>query len=125
MSASLGVRSPNAECGRSNETRDPYGKLTDNSEEHQLPLNPISHLNSGYRLQRDSAEQPEEGTLNRTIVHPRRAMETALRCEAFAIVFAHDHLRAIVPAASTVTVCVIVHPIATGPVFSFWKARLL
>ena len=51
----------------------------------------VAYLDHGYRLLRDGIETLEEGTIDRAAVYPRRVMEAALRRNAAALVFAHNH----------------------------------
>jgi DNA repair protein RadC len=51
----------------------------------------VGYLDSSYRLLRDGIETLEEGTTDRAVVYPRRVMEAALRRNAAALVFAHNH----------------------------------
>jgi DNA repair protein RadC len=100
----------------------------------------VAYLNSGYRLLHDGVETLEEGTIDRAAVYPRRVMEAALRRNAAALVFAHNHpnghvqpseqdkvlTRALVLAATTVQIKVLDHLIvSTESSFSFRKEGLL
>lgn len=100
----------------------------------------VGYLDAAYRLLRDGIETLEEGTTDRAAVYPRRVMEAALRREAAAVVFAHNHpggnvhpseqdkvlTRALVLAATTVQVKVLDHLIVSADtVFSFRKEGLL
>jgi DNA repair protein RadC len=100
----------------------------------------VGYLDSGYRLLRDGVETIEEGTVDRAAVYPRRVMEAALRRNAAALVFAHNHpnarvepteqdkvlTRALVLAATTLQIKVLDHLIVSADdVFSFRKAGLL
>lgn len=51
----------------------------------------VGYLDSGYRLLRDGIETLEEGATDRATVYPRRVIEAALRRNASALVFAHNH----------------------------------
>jgi DNA repair protein RadC len=85
-------------------------------------------------------ETLEEGTVDRAAVYPRRVVEAALRNNAAALVFAHNHpngnvqpseqdkvlTRALVLAAQTVQIKVLDHLIVSSDhVFSFRKEGLL
>jgi DNA repair protein RadC len=100
----------------------------------------VAYLDSGYRLLRDGIETLEEGTVDRAAVYPRRVVEAALRRNAAALVFAHNHpngkvepteqdkllTRALVLAAATIQIKVIDHlVVSTDNVFSFRQAGLL
>lgn len=100
----------------------------------------VGYLDSGYRLLRDGIETLEEGTVDRAAVYPRRVIEAALRRNAAALVFAHNHpngnvqpsdqdkvlTRALVLAAQTVQIRVLDHLIVSPDrVFSFRKEGLL
>jgi len=100
----------------------------------------VGYLDSGYRLLRDGIETLEEGTIDRAAVYPRRVVEAALRRNAAALVFAHNHpngnvqpsdqdktlTRALVLAAQTVQIKVLDHLIVSADhVFSFRKEGLL
>lgn len=100
----------------------------------------VGYLDSAYRLLRDGIETLEEGTTDRAAVYPRRVMEAALRRNAAALVFAHNHpngdvqpteqdkviTRALVLAAAAVQIKVLDHLIvSTDTVFSFRKEGLL
>lgn len=100
----------------------------------------VGYLDSAYCLLRDGIETLEEGTADRTAVYPRRVIEAALRRNAAALVFAHNHpngdvkpteqdkviTRALVLAATTVQIKVLDHLIVSpDDVFSFRKEGLL
>jgi DNA repair protein RadC len=100
----------------------------------------VAYLDTGYRLLRDGVETLEEGTVDRAAVYPRRVMEAALRRNAAALVFVHNHpngnvqpseqdkvlTRALVLAATTVQIKVLDHLIvSTESSFSFRKEGLL
>ncbi len=100
----------------------------------------VGYLDSAYRLLRDGIETLEEGTVDRAAVYPRRVIEAALRRNAAALVFAHNHpdgnvqpteqdkliTRALVLAATTVQIKVLDHLIVSADnVFSFRKEGLL
>jgi DNA repair protein RadC len=100
----------------------------------------VGYLDSAYRLLKDGIEELEEGTVERAAVYPRRVIEAALRREAAALVFAHNHpngnvqpsdqdkvlTRALVLAAQTVQIKVLDHLIVSSDiVFSFRKEGLL
>ncbi len=100
----------------------------------------VGYLDSGYRLLRDGIEILEEGTTDRAAVYPRRVMEAALRRNAAAVVFAHNHpngnvqpseqdkllTRALVLAAQAVQLKVLDHLIVSADhVFSFRAEGLL
>ena len=100
----------------------------------------VGYLDSGYRLLRDGVETMEEGTVDRAAVYPRRVIEAALRRNAAALVFAHNHpngdvqpsdhdkllTRALVLAATTVQIKVLDHLIVSADrTFSFRREGLL
>lgn len=100
----------------------------------------VGYLDSGYHLLRDGIETLEEGTVDRAAVYPRRVVEAALRRNAAALVFAHNHpngnvqpseqdkvlTRALVLAAQTVQIKVLDHLVVSSDrVFSFRKEGLL
>ena len=100
----------------------------------------VGYLDSGYRLLTDGVETLEEGTVDRAAVYPRRVVEAALRRNAAAVVFAHNHpngdvqpsdhdkvlTRALVLAHQTVQIKVRDHPIVTtDDVFSFRAEGIL
>src|SRR5690606_26550874 len=51
----------------------------------------VGYLDAGYRLVSDGIEELEQGTVDRAAVYPRRVIEAALRRNAAALVFAHNH----------------------------------
>ena len=100
----------------------------------------VAYLDSGYRLLRNGVETLQEGTVDRTVVYPRRVVEAALRRQAAGLVLAHNHpngnvqpsehdkvlTRAIVLAAETINLRVVDHLIVSPEeTFSFRKAKLL
>jgi DNA repair protein RadC len=100
----------------------------------------VAYLDSALRLLRNGVEVLEEGTIDRASVYPRRVVEAALRREAAALVFAHNHpngdvtpteqdkvlTRALVLAAHTVQLKVYDHLIVSvDNVFSFREEGLL
>lgn len=100
----------------------------------------VGYLDAGYRLVSDGIEELEQGTIDRAAVYPRRVIEAALRRNAAALVFAHNHpngnvqpseqdkvlTRALVLAAQTVQIKVLDHLIVSADhVFSFRKEGLL
>ena len=100
----------------------------------------MAYLDSGYRLHKDGVDTLEEGTIDRAAVYPRRVMDAALRRNAAALVFAHNHpngnispseqdkilTRALVLAAETLQIKVIDHIIVSkDAVFSFQREGLL
>jgi len=100
----------------------------------------VAYLDSGYRLLKDGVDTLEEGTIDRAAVYPRRVMDAALRRNAAALVFAHNHpngninpseqdkllTRALVLAAETLQIKVIDHVIVSNDtVFSFRKEGLI
>jgi DNA repair protein RadC len=100
----------------------------------------VGYLDSGYRLLRDGVEQLERGISDRASVYPRRVMEAALRRQAAALVFAHNHPNGLarpseedealtsllVRAAGTLQIRVFDHLIVTADeVFSFRRSGLL
>ena len=100
----------------------------------------VGYLDAGYRLVSDGIEELEQGTIDRAAVYPRRVIEAALRRNAAALIFAHNHpngnvqpseqdkvlTRALVLAAQTVQIKVLDHLIVSADhVFSFRKEGLL
>lgn len=100
----------------------------------------VGYLDSKLCLLRDGIERLEEGTIDRAAVYPRRVLEAALKREAAALIFAHNHpdgdvnpteqdkslTRALVLAAATIQLRVHDHLIvSTDSVFSFKKEGLL
>lgn len=100
----------------------------------------IAYLDSAYRLLKNGIETLEEGTVNKAAIYPRRVIEAALRRNASALVFAHNHpngnaqpseqdkvlTRALVLAAAAIQIKVLDHVIvAAGATFSFRKEGLL
>ena len=100
----------------------------------------VAYLDSAYRLLKDGVETLEEGTVDRAAVYPRRVIEAALRRNASALVFGHNHpngnvqpseqdkvlTRALLLAAATVQIKVVDHVIVAGDAtFSFRKEGLL
>ena len=100
----------------------------------------VGYLDAGYRLVNDGIEELEQGTIDRAAVYPRRVIEAALRRNAAALIFAHNHpngnvqpseqdkvlTRALVLAAQTVQIKVLDHLIVSSDhVFSFRKEGLL
>lgn len=100
----------------------------------------VAYLDSGLRLLRNGVQVLEEGTIDRASVYPRRVIEAALRRDAAAVVFAHNHpngnvnpteqdkllTRALVLAANTVQIQVYDHLIVSADnVFSFRQEGLL
>jgi DNA repair protein RadC len=100
----------------------------------------VGFLDSSNRLMREGVERLEEGTVDRAAVYPRRVMEAALRRQAAALVFAHNHpngdvrpseqdktlTRALVLAAAALQIKVIDHlVVSSSAVFSFRKEGLL
>jgi DNA repair protein RadC len=100
----------------------------------------VGYLDSAYRLMRDGVETLEEGTIDRAAVYPRRVVEAALRRNAAAVVFAHNHpngnvqpsdhdkvlTKALVLATAAVQIKVLDHLIVSADhVFSFRKEGLL
>jgi DNA repair protein RadC len=100
----------------------------------------VAYLDSGYRLLKDGVDTLEEGTIDRAAVYPRRVMDAALRRNAAALVFAHNHpngninpseqdkvlTRALILAAETLQIKVIDHVIVSNDtVFSFRKEGLI
>lgn len=100
----------------------------------------VAYLDSGYRLLKDGVDTLEEGTIDRAAVYPRRVMDAALRRNAAALVFAHNHpngnispseqdkilTRALVLATETLQIKVIDHIIVLkDAVFSFQNEGLL
>jgi len=100
----------------------------------------VGYLDSSYRLLRDGIETLEEGTTDRAVVYPRRVMEAALRRNAAALVFAHNHpngnvqpteqdkvlTKALVLAATAVQIKVLDHVVVSlDRVFSFRTEGLL
>jgi len=100
----------------------------------------VAYLDSGYRLLKDGVDTLEEGTIDRAAVYPRRVMDAALRRNAAALVFAHNHpngnttpsdqdktlTRALFLAAETLQIKVIDHVIVSSDtIFSFRKEGLI
>jgi len=100
----------------------------------------VAYLDSGYRLLKDGVETLEEGTIDRAAVYPRRVMDAALRRNAAALIFTHNHpngdvfpseqdkllTRALVLAAETLQIKVMDHIIVSkDAVFSFRNKGLL
>lgn len=100
----------------------------------------VAYFDSAYRLLQDWVETPEEGTAGGAAVYPRRVIEAALRRNASALVFGHNHpngnvqpseqdkvlKRALLLAAATVAIKVVDHVIVAGDAtFSFRKEDLL
>ena len=100
----------------------------------------VAYLDSGLRLLRDGVEVLEEGTIDRASVYPRRVVEAALKREAAALVFAHNHpngdvspteqdkilTRALTLAVNTVDIKIYDHLIVSvDDVFSFREEGLL
>lgn len=100
----------------------------------------VAYLDSAHRLLSDGVERLEEGTIDRAAVYPRRIMEAALRRDAAAVIFAHNHpnedlipseqdkvlTRALVLAATTLQINVFDHIIVSkDAIFSFRKEGLL
>lgn len=100
----------------------------------------VGYLDAGYRLMSNGIEELEQGTIDRAAVYPRRVIEAALRRNAAALIFAHNHpngnvqpseqdkvlTRALVLAAQTVQIKVLDHLIVSADqVFSFRKEGLL
>ncbi|MFB3887106.1 MAG: RadC family protein [Thermodesulfobacteriota bacterium] len=100
----------------------------------------VAYLDSGYRLLKDGIDTLEEGTIDRAAVYPRRVMDAALRRNAAALVFAHNHpngninpserdkvlTRALILAAETLQIKVIDHVIVSNDmVLSFRKEGLI
>jgi len=51
----------------------------------------VAYLDSRYRLLSNGVERLQTGTINHTVVYPRKVLESALRRSAYAIVLAHNH----------------------------------
>ncbi len=100
----------------------------------------VAYLDTAYKLLPSGIERLAEGTLNRSSVYARRVMEAAVRRQAAALVFAHNHpngsalateqdkllTRALVLAAETLEIRVVDHLIVTtNAVFSFRNEGLL
>src|ERR1700738_2960341 len=51
----------------------------------------VGYLDSALRLLRDGVETMEKGTTDRAAVYPRSVIEAALKRNAAALVFAHNH----------------------------------
>lgn len=98
----------------------------------------VVYLDSAYRILGD--ETLEEGTIDRAVVYPRRVMDAALRKNAAALIFVHNHpngdvtpsdqdktlTRALVLAATTLQIKVLDHVIVSkDEVFSFRREGLL
>ena len=61
----------------------------------------VAYLDSGCRLLRDGVETPQEGTVDRAAVYPRRVVEAALRRQAAGLVLAPTTRTATSSRAST------------------------
>lgn len=100
----------------------------------------VAYLDSRYQLLREGVERLEVGTVDRTVVYPRKVMESALRRSASAIVLAHNHpagtaspsahdislTQGLIQAAKTLNIEVIDHVIiAAKEVFSFRRKGLI
>ncbi len=98
----------------------------------------VVYLDSGYRILGD--ETLEEGTIDRAAVYPRSVMDAALRKNAAALLFVHNHpngnptpseqdknlTRALVLAAETLQIWVLDHVVVSkDSVFSFRREGLL
>jgi len=95
----------------------------------------VGYLDAGYRLVSDGIEELEQGTIDRAAVYPRRVIEAALRRNAAALVFAHNHpngnvqpseqdkvlTRALVLAAQTVQIKVLDHLIVSAEKVSIFR----
>jgi len=51
----------------------------------------VAYLDNSYRLIDDGIERLEEGTVDRTVVYPRKVLSSALSHDASSIVIAHNH----------------------------------
>ena len=51
----------------------------------------VAYLDNSYRLIDDGIERLEEGTVDRTVVYPRKVLSLALSHDASSIVIAHNH----------------------------------
>ena len=100
----------------------------------------VGYLDTAYRLLPEGVETLEEGTVDRATVYPRRVAEAALRRNAAAVVFAHNHpngnvqpsdhdkvlTRALSLALQTIQIKVLDHLIISADcVFSFRSEGLL
>jgi DNA repair protein RadC len=100
----------------------------------------VAYLDSAQRLLREGTERLQEGTIDRSVVYPRRIVEGALRRGAAALILAHNHptgdvnpsdsdrllTRAVVLAAETIQLRIVDHLIVSADgSFSFRKAGLM
>ena len=100
----------------------------------------VAYLDSAHRLLRNGVEMLQKGTIDRAVVYPRSIVEAALKCQAAALILAHNHpngnvepsehdkvlTRAIVLAAETISLRVVDHLIVSSEeTFSFRRAGLL
>jgi DNA repair protein RadC len=100
----------------------------------------VAYLDSSHRLLKGGTEALEVGVPDKAVVYPRKAMESALRRGATALIFAHNHpsgearpseqdkelTRALCLAAKVLQLRVLDHLVVTADaVFSFKRAGLL
>ena len=115
-------------------------KLGNKKEEEFL----VIYLDSGFRIQKEENFPAKEfyfsGTINRTVVYPRKIIEEALKRKAYALVIVHNHPNGIVEpseydknftklldmALKPLEILLYDHIIVAGnSYFSFRKANLL
>jgi DNA repair protein RadC len=100
----------------------------------------VAYLDHHYQLLEDGVERVEEGTVDETVVYPRKVMESALRRQAAHIVVAHNHptgnitpseqdkklTRALQQAGQPLGIKVIDHLIVSAEkTYSFRKSKLI
>jgi len=100
----------------------------------------IGCLDNRYRLIKNGVQRLEEGTIDYTIVYPRKVMEYALKSAASAIVLAHNHpsgaakpsdhdiklTQSLINAATTLNIEIVDHLIIAGKeIFSFRRNGLI
>ncbi len=115
-------------------------KLGNKKEEEFL----VIYLDSGFRIQKEENFPAKEfyfsGTINRTVVYPRKIIEEALKRKAYALVIVHNHPSGIVEpseydknltklldmALKPLEIIIYDHIIVSGDsYFSFRKEKLL
>lgn len=100
----------------------------------------VAYLDTRYRLIGEGVERIEVGTIDRTVVYPRKVMASALRNFAHSIVLAHNHpggkaapskqdiilTDVLIKAAKTLDIQVLDHIIIAGKeIFSFRRNGLI
>lgn len=100
----------------------------------------VAYLDKAYRLLPNGVERMEVGTVDRTVVYPRKVVEAALRRSASALLLAHNHptgraypseaditlTKMIQKAAAPLDIRIIDHLIVAGSsVFSFRSNQML